>query len=207
MSDTELSRRAEAKRAAILDAAVTLFLESGFDAVTLDHVVARAGGSKATVYSYFGAKDNLFHSCVEHLCEKILQSVSLFDVDDLPIEEALRQIGVSFLNAVLSEEALALHRLVVAEGKRFPEIANRFYSAGPGRVYSDVARILRQHEGVASKAVELSELSVLFVDMLTAEFQLQMLLGIRDRPSKKEIARRVDHAVRVMMTGACLRRS
>lgn len=207
MSGTELSPRAEAKRAAILDAAVTLFLESGFDTVTLDDVVARAGGSKATVYSYFGAKDSLFHSCVEHLCGKILQSVSSFKVDELPVEEALHQIGVSFLNAVLSDEALALHRLVVAEGKRFPEIANRFYSAGPARVYGDVARVLRQREGVSSRGVEVNELSVLFIDMLTAEFQLQMLLGIRARPSRKEISGRVDRAVQLMMTGSGLSRS
>lgn len=203
MSDNESSSRAETKRAAIVDAAVTLFLESGFDLVTLDDVVARAGGSKATIYSYFGAKDNLFHSCVEHLCGKILQSAFLFDVEGLAIEEALRQIGVSFVNAVLSDEALALHRLVVAEGRRFPEIARRFYNAGPARVYNDVERVLRRHER-ASGTVEASELAILFIDMLTAEFQLPMLLGIRARPSRKEVVRRVDYAVRLMMTGAGL---
>lgn len=205
MSDNELSPRAEAKRAAILDAAVTLFLDAGFDAVTLDDVVAQAGGSKATIYSYFGAKDELFQSCVERLCEQILQPVSLFDVDRLSIEQALNQIGISFVNAILSDEALALHRLVVTEGRRFPEIAKRFYGSGPAKVYGEVAKVLRQFEkGVPKRGSDVNELAVLFIDMLTAEFQLQLLLGIRDRPSKKEIARRVERAVFLMLRGASL---
>lgn len=52
------------KRGSILDAAVELFLELGFDQTSMDAVAARAGVSKTTVYAHFGDKLELFRAVI-----------------------------------------------------------------------------------------------------------------------------------------------
>ena len=54
--------RAEAKRAAILDAAEALFVSDGYELTSVDAISARAGVSKRTVYDHFGDKLTLFRS-------------------------------------------------------------------------------------------------------------------------------------------------
>ena len=52
--------RTESKREAILEAASHVFLESGFEGASMAEIAARVGGSKATLYGYFGSKEDLF---------------------------------------------------------------------------------------------------------------------------------------------------
>jgi AcrR family transcriptional regulator len=51
-----------ARREAILAAAKQVFQDMGYDRASMDEVAARFGGSKATVYRYFGSKEALFKS-------------------------------------------------------------------------------------------------------------------------------------------------
>src|SRR5882757_7167424 len=64
--------RGETRRAQILDAALTVFLEHGYDRATIDLVVQRASASKATIYSFFGGKEGLFEALVSEYAERIL---------------------------------------------------------------------------------------------------------------------------------------
>lgn len=59
----KLSAR-EAKRAAVLRAAVQMFNERGFHQTSLDDVAARLGISKPTIYHYLGNKDQVLLECV-----------------------------------------------------------------------------------------------------------------------------------------------
>lgn len=53
-------RQKTARRRAISDTATTLFLERGFDAVTMADVAEAAGVSIKTIFNYFGSKEELF---------------------------------------------------------------------------------------------------------------------------------------------------
>src|SRR5215470_10377945 len=59
------------RRQAFLDAARDVFLEKGYASATIDEVVARAGGSKATVYSLFENKEGLFAALVAEAAEEL----------------------------------------------------------------------------------------------------------------------------------------
>lgn len=54
----------EAKREAVLRAAVQMFNERGFHQTSLDDVAARLGISKPTIYHYLGNKDQVLLECV-----------------------------------------------------------------------------------------------------------------------------------------------
>ncbi|MDD2994107.1 MAG: TetR/AcrR family transcriptional regulator, regulator of autoinduction and epiphytic fitness [Clostridiales bacterium] len=59
-----VKKSAVAKRQKILEGAMKVFTENGFDASSMDHIAQTAGVSKITVYKYFQSKENLFQEIV-----------------------------------------------------------------------------------------------------------------------------------------------
>ena len=69
------ARKKAITRQAISDEATRLFLERGFDAVTLAEVAAAAGVSVKTIFNYFGSKEELFLDREELLHGAIVDAV------------------------------------------------------------------------------------------------------------------------------------
>jgi AcrR family transcriptional regulator len=68
----ELTPRAQQTRAAIIEAALALFRERGYDATTMREIASRAGVSTGNAYYYFSSKEQLIQefyaiSHAEHL--------------------------------------------------------------------------------------------------------------------------------------------
>jgi AcrR family transcriptional regulator len=126
--------RSDAKRRAIIDVAREVFVAQGYAATSMSEIAAKVGGSKGTLYNYFRSKEELFSAFIVETCQG--RAVAMFD-DLLPFGEAgdLREnmiaLGVALMELVQSDDIVALHRLVVAEAGRFPEIGQLFYEAGP----------------------------------------------------------------------------
>jgi AcrR family transcriptional regulator len=123
--------RSDERRQAILDIAGELFTQEGYAAASMSAIAARLGGSKGTLYNYFTSKTELFAAYMAEAC--VANSEALFGTtdDETPIREALRRIGTGFLTFILREDAMSVHRLVIAEAQRFPELGQAFYEAGP----------------------------------------------------------------------------
>ena len=60
----------ERKRAAILQAAIDLFLKNGYSNTSMDAIAAKAGVTKQTVYAHCKSKDALFALIVTELAQK-----------------------------------------------------------------------------------------------------------------------------------------
>jgi AcrR family transcriptional regulator len=93
-------RKKAMTRRAISDAATRLFMERGFDAVTLAEVGEAAGVSIKTIFNYFGSKEELFLDREAELREAILAAV------------AARPAGRTITEALAA--LLAEHRIPVA---------------------------------------------------------------------------------------------
>jgi AcrR family transcriptional regulator len=119
------------KRETILSVARQVFLEEGYAAASMSTIAARVGGSKGTLYNYFRSKAELFVAVIQNQCE--LTQAELFDVPDLDIRSHLTLLAGRFARLMLSEEIITVHRIVVAEAVRFPEIGEALYEAGPKR--------------------------------------------------------------------------
>lgn len=85
-TDRNVTAKAERTRAAILESALSLFRERGFDATTMRDVARRANVSVGNAYYYFASKDNLVQgfyaqSHAEHLavCEQALARTTDFE--------------------------------------------------------------------------------------------------------------------------------
>src|SRR5579871_288611 len=102
------------KRASILQAAKRLFTTQGFDGTSMDAIASAAGVSKLTVYSHFQDKERLFAAAVECVCqEQMPAEIFLADLKG-PIRRQLLAIARAFFSLITSEEALAVHRTIVA---------------------------------------------------------------------------------------------
>ncbi len=124
------TRRPE-KTEKILEAAGHLFREQGYGAVSMDQIARDAGVSKATVYAHFESKERLFAAIIEHGCTTYLEGIvpAVQQLDDM--REALTRIARSIENFLLAPKTLGIYRVIIAEGPRFPEIANAFVQNGP----------------------------------------------------------------------------
>jgi len=134
--------RGQVRRAQILEAATAVFLERGYAGATIDLVVKRAGASNASIYSFFGGKDGLFAAIIEDYTGRLLDAFQAIDVPtDADVPAALAQIGRQYLEIALAPDAVALCRLIMAEGVRFPELAETYYRRGLDRIVTHVAGI------------------------------------------------------------------
>lgn len=133
-----------AKRSAILAAAQRLFAEKGFTATSMDAVARAAGTSKLTAYRHFGSKDELFASAIVARCNAMLAQAS--DLT-LPLGEpraALIEFGHAFLALILHPDALSMHRLIVAERERSPQLGGLFHAAAILPTQQRLARIIER---------------------------------------------------------------
>lgn len=64
-SRADRAREREAKRQAVLTAAVRMFNERGFRETSLDDVAASLGVTKPVLYHYFGNKDQILFACID----------------------------------------------------------------------------------------------------------------------------------------------
>ncbi len=114
---------AEALGERILDVATQLFLSHGYGATSIEAVARRARVSKRTFYHRFENKPALFAAVVHRIIAGLRPpaDVPLLQGDDLAA--ILRGLATLILRAALSPQAIALHRLIVAESARFPQLA------------------------------------------------------------------------------------
>jgi AcrR family transcriptional regulator len=134
--------RRDLKRDTIVAIALQVFLEEGYAAASMSAIAARVGGSKGTLYNYFRSKAELFVAVIQDQCD--LQQNQLFDVPEQDIRKFLIELGRRFVRLLLSDEVITLHRIVVAEATRFPEIGEALYEAGPKRGKARLVTYLKQ---------------------------------------------------------------
>jgi len=125
MSSPARDLRREDRRDAILEVAYECFVADGYGATSMSTIAARLGGSKGTLYNYFRSKEELFDAFVRRSCGRLRS-----EIDSVSAEGDLRaRLGLmarQFIDHLLSREAIAISRVVVSEGERFPELARLF---------------------------------------------------------------------------------
>lgn len=196
-ANTAGSKRAVSPRERIVRSAAKLFLEKGYDKVSINDIIDSVGGSKGTIYSHFGSKEKLFEAVVQQMCADVT-----IQIDTRPIgtiEEQLTRIGHSFVSTVVSPPILRFHRLMTSIGRDFPAAGRLFYDIGPRQAQKMIGDwiALHQRAGDIRDDADPYRLAVLFHDMLIGE---QHLSWLTSAISDKERNKRVDETVRLSVT-------
>ena len=117
----------------ILDVAAGLFLTRGYGLTTIDAVARSAGISKRTFYHRFSNKAALFAAVVHRIIERMRPPAGVPLLEGATLHGVLRRLAGLILGAALSPDAIALHRLIIAESARFPELARAVNAEGASR--------------------------------------------------------------------------
>jgi AcrR family transcriptional regulator len=163
----------------ILDVATPLFLTEGYGATSIEEVAKRARMSKRTVYSRFRDKAELFGAVVHRLVERLrppnAAPEQFFEGGSL--ETILQRLAGLILRAALSPPALALHRVILAEATRFPELADAVNHEGTRReAIHRIAALLEREASGGSLGVTNAEFAAeQFLHMLVAGPQRRAL--------------------------------
>jgi TetR/AcrR family transcriptional regulator, mexJK operon transcriptional repressor len=194
--------RRVARRQAFLEAAALVFLEKGYANATLDDVIARSGGSRQTLYSLFGGKQGLFEALIAEHSSRIFAPFNAERLLDRTPDEVLVEVGVRYLETVLTPAILGLHRLVIAEGVFMQELAERFWEAGPGHTRALLAEYFEQQNRRGTLRLNNPEQAAqLFWGMLLGSFHMQCLLGLCKAPEPEEIEACVKSGVALFLDG------
>lgn len=188
-----VSSRGQQRKAKILAAATQLFLKIGYGETSIDAIVEKAGGSKATLYSFFPTKADLFRAVVNSI-------VSSNEGEELKSPDNIRDTLVDFaehrMRIAFSAKHRALTRLIIAERERFPDIARMYYEQGP--LHSHI--LLRDYfEILIDKGLidirSADEASEFFRGMLMHQRYIEQLYLNASPPSEEEIGVRARHVV------------
>src|SRR5499425_1034247 len=147
---TRAARRDE-RRSAILAAALEEFAARGFAATRLDDVAHRAGVAKGTIYLHFRDKESLFQELVRSMLSPLVGTIEAVALRDLPIRAVVETIVDLFVNEIYGTRRKDVIRLIIAEGSRFPKLAEFYYR-------EVIARVLPVVRARLTLAVERGEL-------------------------------------------------
>jgi TetR/AcrR family transcriptional repressor of mexJK operon len=193
---TVAERRASTKHDDILRAATEAFLEAGYERASMDEIAAKAAVSKATVYSHFGNKEALFEAIIRELCQRLVTPLRLGDSARADPAATLTAFARSYVEVLLHPASLALHRLLVAEATRNPDLAGSSYRAGGAQAVQGLAEYLAQEtaKGTLAVADPTTAAEQLF-GMLSGHLQIRALLHVEPRPAPDVLDRFVATAV------------
>ncbi|WP_104166942.1 TetR/AcrR family transcriptional regulator [Cryobacterium sp. N22] len=123
----------------ILDAALSNFLEYGFGNATVDRIAADARVTKRTIYSYFGNKDGVFTEMQRRLADTVS--------GDTQNPDTLESLAARIVFGLHSAQMIGLHRLVIAESLRFPDLARTLHDNGDMRHVARLAEHIDAERG------------------------------------------------------------
>lgn len=202
---TEETGNSDKKRKAIFEAAMSVFLKSGYLGASMDEIAAIAQVSKQTVYKQFSSKESLFVEIVTSMTDTTGDTVHT-NVPELgeggEISEYLQMYAFRQLSVVLTPSIMQLRRLVIGEVSRFPELARILYERGPQRAIATFAKVLEHLAARGLLNIDDPKTAASHFNWLVMSEPLNraMLLGDEAIPKPTALRRHAAECVRVFLS-------
>ncbi len=186
----------------IHEAARHAFVEGGYAATCMETVAARAWVSTKTLYRLIPTKTALFQGMVTSRLDEFFSKIAEDIVDEPDLASALEAMLVDCAGLTLDPEVIGLHRLVIAESDRFPEIAEMFYKEGVQRVPVALAEWLGlpARRGVL-RLDDPKAAAGMLLGMMISEPQRGAILRQRKPMSPNEIRKRAHVCAELFLKG------
>jgi TetR/AcrR family transcriptional repressor of mexJK operon len=183
------------KRAAILRAARPILLRDGLGGTTLDRVAAEGGIAKMTLYRHFPNKDALFEGLVTAMCEYMRDELEKAPSANIKKPAAIRlaQELRAFTSALIEPDALALYRLIVADGWRFPDLARVFDQSGMRVIRRRISELL-ETGGISTHNSR--QVAGEVVALALGDAYQRAILGMAEERDGEAFAQQIEAAVR-----------
>jgi AcrR family transcriptional regulator len=192
-------KKTEEKRQSIIDAALDVFREVGFEQASMTQIAARCGASKATLYSYFESKEVLFAETMTSRAGTSMRRAFDQLTLDVPLRESLVSFGRHYLAEVLQPSFLATRRLCFQEVDR-SNVGRTLYESGPKHALLHLRDFVRN----AIKAGAIRECNAgaaahHLLALLEAELVEIAMLGYEVKTTRASLIPVVDRAIDVFL--------
>jgi AcrR family transcriptional regulator len=185
----------------IIEVATLLFLESSFEAVSVDLIAAKARISKQTFYARFASKETLFAAVIRKGVNDLLLPAVAESNRDGAIETTLVRIGIELSKRALAPAAIALERLVASEAHQFPQLALAYHE--------NAVHARELIADIFSNAMRDSQIRSTDARFLAEQFMYAvvdgpvraMVLSGKIAKSEKDLRERVTSAVGLLLNG------
>ncbi len=151
-------RRKDARPGEIIEAAMSEFTDHGFERAKLANIAARAGIAKGTIYLYFDSKEALFEEAVKTYVLSVMDAV---DADitqkDGNTDALIRKLVARIYDHLVDSHAGTIMRILIIEGDRFPELAQRYHDTAISKGLAVLKRFLSR--GIARGEIEESAMT------------------------------------------------
>ena len=133
----------ENRKQQIMDAALDVFAHKGFEKATNKEIAKKAGiKSPGLIYHYFQNKRDLFQQAIEARSSNLQLLFKSDALMNLPPRETLTRLGLHFVQMASNKQFLLLHRAILGEAIKRPQLAQLLNQIGPGRIINFLRRYL-----------------------------------------------------------------
>ena len=121
------AERTAERREAIIEAALDEFISRGFTATRIDDVAKRAGVAKGTIYLHFKDKESMFEELIRTALVPLIGRLHAPPAMGGSVRDMIEGFARMFIQEVANTRRGEIVRLIVAEGPRFPSVADFYY--------------------------------------------------------------------------------
>jgi len=188
----------EEKRLAVVDAAMALFLDQGYERTSLAQIAKRAAVSTATLFKRYPTKAALLEAIVERFWAHETAGAAVTG-QGTP-RAMLRAFGLDYGRRMRRPEIQALYRLIIAETPRFPDLGRLLFDKGKGAFLADFKAYLASADAAGELSVDDAETAALqFLGLVSARGFWPELLGPGCGGDEAALEAIVDDAVAMML--------
>ena len=189
----------------LLDSALDLFLDKGYEQATIEAIAASVGMTKRTVYARHADKAALFKATVQRAIERmIVPEATLKALEGAEFEAALAAVARLRIEQIMTPAGLKMQRIINAESYRFPEIFTMAYEQSTRPIIEFIAGRLRREIAAGTIAVsDPDRAAAVFMSMVVGGPARVIVSG--NKLTRKDIEDRLQFAIRLFLDGARVR--
>jgi TetR/AcrR family transcriptional regulator, mexJK operon transcriptional repressor len=191
----------------LLESALDLFVDKGFEQATIEAIAASVGMTKRTVYARHPNKAALFKAAVQRSIERLIVPPAMLEsLDTGDIAATLAAVARLRVEQVMTPAGLKQQRIINSESYRFPEIFIMAYEQNTRPIVDFLAGLLRRETASGALSVtDPNRAAVVFLSMVVSGPVRVIVSG--NRLTRAEIEDRLQFAIRLFLDGARARDS
>ncbi len=182
----------EHRKTRILEVATSLFLQQGYAEASLVDVAKQAGVATRTIYQHFGNKEDIFRAVIDRHTLQTEAEFPAIDTDQ-PTYDVLVSTAHHICDFALSDAAIPILRLMVAESLRFPKVIRQVFQSLYEHYHTNVVETFEKlaTEGKIPQG-DHAQSTKYFIDLILGSAPMQLSMQwINTGPSEAEIQDKV----------------
>lgn len=192
---------AERRHEELLNCALDIFLERGYEQATTLDIANALGMSKRTVYAYYKDKETLFKAAVQRSIQRYtvpIENLRALATDDLTT--TLIAVARLRITNVSTPEGIRLQRILTSQAYRFPELIRSLFLVATRPTVLFLAELFDQLNAEGKTSITDTERAAVSFLTLVVSGPVRIITA-GERPSDEELEEQILFSVQLFLKG------